>query len=334
MINTINFANFEQIARKISMSDQKDFIAVTLGAGSYIVNASLEYGSSKCHVLIGRYSSIAHRVKFIIGLNHDVGRVSTYPFDEAFGVNTHEVHRVVPMKKQQIIIGNDVWIGADATILGGVKIGNGAVIGAGAVVTKDVPPYAIVAGNPARIIRYRFDKDIIQWLQQLRWWNWPPEQIRQRQHDFNDILSFKDKYPAMVQDFSNNKLCRELSKALQQSRQEGYQFYYFLPDVLSEEAVWQEVFKKFADKKEKLKKILFVDMPRDLPNEGCEQFVSLANMYQNGQILLNNPTDGYDMRAVLPFMDFVITTKEADASQLVDFVSGCDCKVLYGLDDF
>lgn len=66
VINTINFANFEQIARKISMSDQKDFIAVTLGAGSYIVNASLEYGSSKCHVLIGRYSSIAHRVKFIV----------------------------------------------------------------------------------------------------------------------------------------------------------------------------------------------------------------------------------------------------------------------------
>ena len=91
-------------------------------------------------------------------------------------------------------IGNDVWIGSNAIIIAGVKIGNGAIIGAGAVVTKDVPDYAVVGGVPARIIKYRFDPETINKLQQIQWWNWDDQLIAERFKDFLDINSFVKKY--------------------------------------------------------------------------------------------------------------------------------------------
>lgn len=237
--------------------------------------------------------------------------------------------------RQQIIIGNDVWIGAYATILGGVRIGNGAVIGAGAVVAKDVPPYAVVVGNPARIVRYRFDQDTIDGLQQLRWWNWTPEQIRQRLRDFDDVPLFREKYPAEIQDFAAGEPCGDLSKALAQFRREGYIFYYFQPDVLSKEAVWKDVLRKFTEVSSKdLKKILFVDIHQDVPLHIKKQFVKLVSTYKSGQILLNEHIDGYDVRKVLPFMNFIITTKEAEVATVVDLASSYECEIIYGFDDF
>ena len=334
MQQNVSFENFDLVARKIYLDTEKRFISMTLGEGSYIVSASLEYGSTKCHVMVGKYCSIAHGVKFIIALNHDTGAVSTYPFDVVYKQNTQKEHKFKGGRKQ-VIIGNDVWIGAYTTILGGVRIGNGAVIGAGAVVAKDVPPYAIVVGNPARIIRYRFDKDTIDWLQQLRWWNWKPEQVLQRQCYFSDILTFRENFPAEVQNFTVSKACDELSKALEQSRQEGYIFYYFLPDILSKEAIWKEVFEKFKEGDSSgSKKILFVDMPQALPSPIKSQLIRLVGTYKSGQILLNNAVDGYDVRVILPFMDFIILTKEAEMVSIIDFASSYKCELLYGFDDF
>ena len=90
------------------------------------------------------------------------------------------------------VIGNDVWIGSKATVFGGVKVGNGAVIAAGAVVTKDVPPYAIAGGVPAHIIRYRFDEDKINRLEEIAWWNWDDDKIKRNKAFFkaneNEVL--------------------------------------------------------------------------------------------------------------------------------------------------
>ena len=97
-------------------------------------------------------------------------------------------------REKHVRIGNDVWIGHNVTVMGGVTIGNGAVIGSGSIVTKDVPPYAIVVGSPARILKYRFKKEIIEELEKIAWWDWSYEEIQAAIDDFKDIEQFIQKH--------------------------------------------------------------------------------------------------------------------------------------------
>lgn len=127
---------------------------------------------------IGKFCSIARGVVFLLGGEHRVDWVSTFPFN-IFLPNWPTINNATghPRTKGDIEIGNDVWIGQNSLILSGVKIGNGAVIAASSVVTKDVEPYSIVGGNPARLIRYRFDTDTISKLQSIKWWDFPIDEI-------------------------------------------------------------------------------------------------------------------------------------------------------------
>ncbi|QLI78046.1 CatB-related O-acetyltransferase [Bacillus pumilus] len=118
---------------------------------------------------VGKFCSIANEVKVFLGGEHRTDWITTYPFNQIFTDAAYiEGH---PRSKGDVCIGHDVWIGYGATIMSGVHIGNGAVIGANSLITKDVPPYAIVAGNPQRLMKYRFSFDIIEKLQLLEWWN-------------------------------------------------------------------------------------------------------------------------------------------------------------------
>ncbi len=128
-------------------------------------------------LIIGKFCSIASGVKFILnGGNHRIDRFTTYPF-EIFGNGWEKVQPDSYPNKGNIVIGHDVWLGYGAVIMPGVTIGNGAIIGTGAFVTKDVPPCAIVGGNPAQIIRYRFDEATIAALEDIAWWDWDIEKI-------------------------------------------------------------------------------------------------------------------------------------------------------------
>jgi acetyltransferase-like isoleucine patch superfamily enzyme len=127
---------------------------------------------------IGRFCSIARDVMILVGGEHHLDWVSTYPFHELWPDQQSNSENSSTRSKGNVIIENDVWIGARCTILSGVTIANGAVVGAGSVVTKSVPAYGIVAGNPARLIRFRFDEDIIRRLQAIRWWEWPEAEVR------------------------------------------------------------------------------------------------------------------------------------------------------------
>lgn len=135
------------------------------------------------HTEIGKFCSISWNVT-IGPANHDYSRMTSHDFlyNDYYGINDGK--KVYNRFKEKTIIGNDVWIGTNAIVLNGVKVGNGAVIGANTVVTKDVPPYAIVAGNPGKIIKYRFEKEIISQLEKIKWWNWSLEKIKE---NFNII---------------------------------------------------------------------------------------------------------------------------------------------------
>lgn len=136
-------------------------------------------------LIIGRFCAIAQHVRFVMnGANHDTEGLSTYPFF-AFGNGwgnsiPPSLASPKPGSRLDTVVGNDVWIGYDATIMPGRTIGDGAIIGAKSVVTQDVEPYSIVAGNPAKCIRKRFSDDTISRLLTLAWWNWPAEQITQQ----------------------------------------------------------------------------------------------------------------------------------------------------------
>lgn len=134
---------------------------VTVGQYTYGGINVLTYNNENV-LQIGHFCSIAENVKFILSGDHKVNTVSTFPFKVK--VMNEDLEGI---SKGNIIVKDDVWIGYGATIMSGVEIGQGAVVAAGAVVTKDVPPYAIVGGVPAKVIKYRYDKDAVEFLMQL-----------------------------------------------------------------------------------------------------------------------------------------------------------------------
>lgn len=132
-------------------------------------------------VQIGKYCSFAYGVKIIASGEHNYRAVANFPF---YAHYLNQGPEKDTFSKGEIVIGNDVWIGARATILSGVNIGDGAVVAAGALVTKDVPPYAIVGGVPAKLLKYRFKQEIINDLLKIKWWDWNDDFIKNNIDNF------------------------------------------------------------------------------------------------------------------------------------------------------
>lgn len=164
-------------------------IGSTVGRYSY-----LGYNCELINCQLGAFCSVASNV-FIGGAEHPTGWVSTSPvFQSIPNSGPSERFALLSLPRGKMtIVGNDVWIGHSAIIKAGCRIGDGAVIGAGAVVTKDVPPYAIVGGVPAKVIRMRFSEDVIEQLIDLKWWNFSREQLKTigpYMNDYSELLGF------------------------------------------------------------------------------------------------------------------------------------------------
>ncbi len=164
---------FLKKAKKRKLLNQQ-FPQYNIGKWSY---GNLKVLSRKggASLKIGSFCSFSTEVKIFLGGEHRTDWVTTYPFNYLW--ESAKEFTGHPATKGDVVIGNDVWIGHAAIVLSGVTIGDGAVIGARAVVTKDVPPYGIVAGNPAKLIKKRFEDDIIQRLLKISWWNWEDDKI-------------------------------------------------------------------------------------------------------------------------------------------------------------
>ncbi len=174
-------ATLGRVARRMLGRTQVDVLdrliadgSVVVGPGSYVrrpvdIQIWEPPGIERPHVVIGRYCSIARGVRFIVNGDHRLDWASTHPFREVRGMDGAGVDGH-PAPTGRITIGSDVWIGDGATVLGGVTIADGAAVGAGAVVSKDVPSYAVVVGNPAVVVRRRFSDDAVERLCALRWW--------------------------------------------------------------------------------------------------------------------------------------------------------------------
>jgi acetyltransferase-like isoleucine patch superfamily enzyme len=162
-------------------------------------NINIISWSDDYSINVGKYCSIGRDCNFFLHANHRPDWITTS--SQLWGLVTPEIAEMHmsmghPACKGNIIIGNDVWIGAKSTIMSGVKIGHGAIIGSTATVAKDVPPYAIVVGNPSKIIKYRFTKKQIDSLLKIAWWDWTDDRIKTESMDLwsDNIDNFIDKH--------------------------------------------------------------------------------------------------------------------------------------------
>ena len=151
------------------------YAAFDVGHGTYGHPNVVRFDGQDGTLRIGRYTSIADGATILLGGEHRTDVVSTYPFQQL--MPGAERANNTSYSRGSVVIGNDVWIGHGSLILSGRRIGDGAVVAAAAVVSRDVPPYAIVAGNPARIVRHRFTPEQIAALQQIAWWDWPDPKV-------------------------------------------------------------------------------------------------------------------------------------------------------------
>jgi virginiamycin A acetyltransferase len=187
--NILKYANIKvdvTLGRHVKLYSVHELYSVEIGDYTYVAPNSFI-----CCAKIGKFCSIGPNVVCGLGI-HPTNGISTSPmFYSTFkqnGISLSQDNKTTEIL--DVVIGNDVFIGANVTILGGVKIGDGAVIGAGAVVSKDIPAYAVAIGVPIKIVKYRFDEEIIKQLLTVKWWDWPEDRLQLIERNFFQLDDF------------------------------------------------------------------------------------------------------------------------------------------------
>ena len=186
-----------------------------VGRGTCGEPTVLDWGAD-AKLRIGSFCSISSGVTILLAGDHHVRWITTYPFP-AFRDSAKSI-ACLSVSKGDVSIGHDVWFGMNAMILSGTTIGNGAVIGASAVVAKDVPPYAVVVGNPATVVRKRFDDDSIAVLERTRWWDWPDDVLDEAMpillaDDVQELLRFAEVHASRILDHFSSRTPRQACRS-------------------------------------------------------------------------------------------------------------------------
>ncbi len=308
---------------------------IVYGRRTYFDDAELNI-SLPGNLLAGHYTSVAKNVRFTINENHDFGSVTNFPMyrlnlgEGLFPHLLRDEPMVLPVQRQ-ILLGSDVWIGRDVSILGGVRISNGAIIGTGAVVTKDVPPYAIAGGNPARVIKYRFPPEICQKLDAIQWWDWPDERIRAAAPLFQRPEAFVEKYYRPPAE-------ETLQAAADIRQQHGVEkLFLVLADDKSEWPDWEHVFIEWQRAGVSGGKLLI--LLNTLEDERKERFVERFRTLMAAEghralvqgIGVEIPPDQFD-EPLLRAADYFIAGKGKENITWANHADTCGTKVLSALD--
>lgn len=323
------------------LQDGKVFMALCVNEYSYIVglnvlSASLTTGDIGCHCIhVGKYSCLGDGVQFLADMSHDyhslyMGVILEFAVPGQ-GVRSGQVLKRI-LRKGQILIGNDVWIGNGVTILGGVRVGDGAVIAAGSVVVKDVPPYAVVGGNPAKVIKYRFPEDVVTRLRRIGWWNWNSEMLSSRKEDMQgEVAEFAYKYDCRPEKYERksglyvNRISQDTAVPL---------IVYFM-DFDDEYPVYTNVISSFLRQCQGMKGelLLCYDMENPEAAQQMEHLIEVLQQHENLDVMINvYGMTGEEEEQIISEADIYVTNRDSETMKRVEYADWYGVTVLSGVD--
>lgn len=320
--------SYTSVTASASGSPLDGFPLLSIDRDSYIVQAEIHSGINMrpedgCHcIAIGKGSSVADGVMLIIDLDHDFNSIAQGDLKSLNRTPKRKTRR-----RGSIIIQNDVWVATDATIMPGVTLHNGCIVAAKSVVTKDVPPYAVVGGNPARLLRYRFDKDTIDALQKIAWWDWPQAVQLARKRDFS--------LPAeeFVKKFLPPADCGE--EFVPSPRAPGQPaVVLFAADVGEPYPLYPDVMRQyFAQDRPNTELLIY--LPEDLSTpENVRAIEEILYAYEERDSLVTlQAGETIDERVLFQGADYFVTTRCRQTVSRSCLADRCGVKVLYGTDD-
>jgi len=308
----------------INNGNKENFFIGSIGINSYVSDMffMITPGDETVNLCIGNFTSIANGIIAHINRNHDYKSVCQHFY---FSGNADvDIFNFTDKKIQQkghIFIGSDCWIGANVTLMSGIKIGNGALIGASSVVAKDIPPYAIVVGNPAKIIKYRFSEEQIKKMLEIQWWNWDVNKIKK------NIEWFKKDVDEFIEKFYDGK-----KQALDNVMYEHNKIrMLFFPDFNEPYPVWRKVLKEYSETFSEDSDITLVVRIRSDAN------------FNNNITLIEEELKKYDKsdivvikgelkteEALFKDMDYFIATRSVNTIDFIEFANRNNTVILSG----
>lgn len=324
----------------VNLLNRKDkYPLACIGRDSYIwqglINTGLEYtidiGYTTHNIQIGSFTSIDAGLEFCMGINHSYSNL-------CLGVSKLFEGRPAGSsfnQKGQIIIQNDVWIGHNCTIMPGVIIHDGAVVTAKSHVVNDVPPYAIVGGNPAKVIKYRFNPELINKLLTIKWWNWSNEEIKNKIKCFSkDISKFCDIFYDKYRNERENIKAYEIVKL-----KENFLFFMDFTDTYN---IYERVIEQFINKyKDNYDYQLILFTEKNFAENNAD-LINEFNRYLDNQIKKTNAlckfkmiTDSMDKsRSLFKAVDYYITSRVKETVLYSEYADEFNVKIISGVDTF